>query len=1425
MNIYVADFKPGEYDYETSVFESTSWWTKYFQNGDIIKAGTILKVNANTKEATFLSIREPSFSAVINFEFEANTISGWKPIPVYREEAYNAIKHGTNVDVSQLWISEETYKDLFNYKSVIEFRSVNGSIIQVKPIYHTELKCYLLLVIDSTVFPSGYIYLRDTMPSPPPRVRAICRGDIDQDSYYYKYLKIQPPKEIDTSKFPAYLIAKEDYIIGDYPKTDEENPNTVHLHFGMDKDINDYWSININSTQEAWYLKGIDTSDSIWDTCKENDIHASSKPWSFVVKGVVSDYITLQWRDCYNEPGSFMLTVPADEENISLFIPDRYVMIGKSDKVMIIETVKINSNLLSDGIILQVSGRSLESILDRRVAFPGMALNTQLYKGDGGLVAALYDLIDAYFINVDTLAQISSDGMKYFYYPDRKIEFLELETNRDSQFKTDFHASINKNVCKDSVLDIINETCQNNDLGYKISICNKIQDKSKPLTWKFSLYTGVDKSYTRKNKSDPLLIFSPILNNVKSCATTFDNTNYKNAIFCGVERDSDGYIDLTQTPSSISQLLGIELPAVISDLRSKIISKLQDNPVTYTGILILAIAGNKNTKSYTNTIKEIKFDPSFPESVVSRTDPYGEGNYPYPTRPITKEEAEKVTVIYYTTFLNGDRHGSGTKEFKVSDIEEFKNSTAYGWFTPTILREATSGANSMQDSWGSVQGIISTITKPMIISWFRTMDSYTKESTLTKWLCQEYTRSNMETGINRREVFVEQNNEEHDDWDAAAINAFRASTTFIKTNDYNDDESDEEVNKKLLDSAKKQAAQYDKTRTVDVDIMPDNYIYKTDYDLGDIVQVDDGYGNMDRYIINSVTISDDTSDGFRIIPEFKRHYRIPLSCTPLEYIRVANMALPVIFSPRENVINYEENMNWQMMQPDIGPDIKYGYNGYVSDMTERRSKWTEFELDGEYSKYSNPEGEPGSLKHNFALLSAIGYATAGYITDAEAEYECLLPYALISSDIIHPLKLGLHGTASLLEDTEYGETRYFYQFMGDYHNGNSTDHETDVRRHFYVPGIGIKWTSPAEDITVSDYLTNGIYRVTDDSSRHIFHLNKAISSTNYPTFEETRKVRYSQSYVDDDTNILAKRPQFQFVYPYKDSKYYQSYEWDYGHPSRIYDYTTNYTAANANPGNGYKNNPWNRLLYSGHSSSSNGRDLTALGDIESSKKYIFLGYGSRSIEDDESRVPYEMWNSGVYGQVNFNISDTDVIQSGTPGFYSQHNNSNYRYIILGGYAYLYTNNVSEIQNIVWDDSVYSDPANGITLYRLKIYEYESSFREYGWSKYKLDDDTQLVSTKLLQYNKSSSTNTYFRDESSTSETVDIATRHLAHDYVPVKYTDVGESRPENNEIYGLYDLIDQVFIPVNYCPNPELFGEDHNSRAIFIEAGGEIARE
>jgi len=86
-------------------------------------------------------------------------------------------------------------------------------------------------------------------------------------------------------------------------------------------------------------------------------------------------YTSLIWTDRYASNGDFELRVPYTEQNYELFNKAKYLTIDTSDRVMVIEKRQSKTQVdKSDEFI--ISGRSAETLLDRRVIMGSMTFGT-----------------------------------------------------------------------------------------------------------------------------------------------------------------------------------------------------------------------------------------------------------------------------------------------------------------------------------------------------------------------------------------------------------------------------------------------------------------------------------------------------------------------------------------------------------------------------------------------------------------------------------------------------------------------------------------------------------------------------------------------------------------------------------------------------------------------------------------------------------------------------------------------------------------------------------------------------------------------------------------------------------------------------------------------------------------------------------------
>ena len=90
---------------------------------------------------------------------------------------------------------------------------------------------------------------------------------------------------------------------------------------------------------------------------------------SMIIQHICEDYKSVVWTERFHGFGDFKLVVPGTLENLRTYQLDYYLYTKGTNKLMIIEQVELNTEYGKESL-LTVSGRSLESILDRRVMHP-----------------------------------------------------------------------------------------------------------------------------------------------------------------------------------------------------------------------------------------------------------------------------------------------------------------------------------------------------------------------------------------------------------------------------------------------------------------------------------------------------------------------------------------------------------------------------------------------------------------------------------------------------------------------------------------------------------------------------------------------------------------------------------------------------------------------------------------------------------------------------------------------------------------------------------------------------------------------------------------------------------------------------------------------------------------------------------------------
>lgn len=202
---------------------------------------------------------------------------------------------------------------------------------------------------------------------------------------------------------------------------------------------------------------------------------------NFAAQAVIDAFESFIWTDRYNEPGDFEIYMPIAKAPLKYIVKENYIWINESDRLQIIEDISIETDA-EEGDHIKITGRTLESILERRRVYKFTEINTSLQQG-------LRKLLNENAIN-PTDSNRKINRLRFIWNDDNRLEELKM----DSQF------------FGEDLLDICITYCQCYELGFKI-IYND-QDE----TFDFSLYFGEDRSYAQEKL--PWIVFSTAYNNL-----------------------------------------------------------------------------------------------------------------------------------------------------------------------------------------------------------------------------------------------------------------------------------------------------------------------------------------------------------------------------------------------------------------------------------------------------------------------------------------------------------------------------------------------------------------------------------------------------------------------------------------------------------------------------------------------------------------------------------------------------------------------------------------------------------------------------------------------------------------------------------------------------------------------------------------------
>lgn len=201
----------------------------------------------------------------------------------------------------------------------------------------------------------------------------------------------------------------------------------------------------------------------------------------FETVDVLDVFESLIWTDRFFKCGDFEIYTTTDVDIVKKLKMDYYLQNEASDHMMIIESAQIKADV-ENGSKLIVKGRSLESILDRRIIWNQTIL-------DGYLEEEIEKILNENVINpIMAVRRISN--FRFEKSGDPVIEKLKIQAQYTG----------------DNLYEVICNVCEEAKIGFKVTFDEVTQ------FFVFKLYRGTDRSYAQD--VNPYVVFSPDFNNI-----------------------------------------------------------------------------------------------------------------------------------------------------------------------------------------------------------------------------------------------------------------------------------------------------------------------------------------------------------------------------------------------------------------------------------------------------------------------------------------------------------------------------------------------------------------------------------------------------------------------------------------------------------------------------------------------------------------------------------------------------------------------------------------------------------------------------------------------------------------------------------------------------------------------------------------------
>lgn len=246
---------------------------------------------------------------------------------------------------------------------------------------------------------------------------------------------------------------------------------------------------------------------------------------------IIDFFESIIWTDRYQKAGDFEIYAPVTTEILSYIKHDYYLWTSDSEHQMIVESMQIDADS-ETGNHLTVRGRSLESILDRRIVWTQTILS-------GNLQNEIERLLNENIISPSDENRTISNFI-FKASEDERITSLEL---------------VSVQYTGDTVYEVICALCTVFDIGFKITF-------DAEYNFVFELYKGLDRSYDQTD--NPYVIFSPNFENIVNSNYFENKETYKTITLVAGEGEGASRKTLSV---SVTEDTGLDRKELYTDAR------------------------------------------------------------------------------------------------------------------------------------------------------------------------------------------------------------------------------------------------------------------------------------------------------------------------------------------------------------------------------------------------------------------------------------------------------------------------------------------------------------------------------------------------------------------------------------------------------------------------------------------------------------------------------------------------------------------------------------------------------------------------------------------------------------------------------------------------------------------------------------------